>query len=115
MRAEQQPAVHVDREVLDLAGEEIGLRGYLPEPGAGGLSAEGGEPDETDGRKRPHQSNGHMVDGRDGSEGEAGRRERPRASMSWSFCSTERNRAPVTAYGVGMSHSPSVELRSGTN
>ena len=31
----------------------------LPEPGSCGVSAEGGEPDETDGRKRPHRAGGH--------------------------------------------------------
>ena len=58
-RPEQQAAVHVDREVLDLAAEKVGLRGHLPEPRAGGVCSARGERDETDGRERPQRAARH--------------------------------------------------------
>ena len=35
LRAERQPAVLVDRELIDVAAQEIRLRGGLPETGRG--------------------------------------------------------------------------------
>ncbi len=72
MRAEQQAAVHVDREVLDLAGQEVGLGGYLPEPCAGRMSCGGAEGEQTDGRKRPRESHGHRWLTREAAPGGSG-------------------------------------------